>query len=310
MNAQTAVVDDDAAHEAASVEAEQEANKATEEAEAAFAAGFSGARGDTSTTFENEPDKTTTTDETTTDVLAGDNPVPSPEVTTGTADDATASTADTPLTRAELEALIAKERETFNAELRRVNGRFGSLKGRVEELSKRKGLTKEDLAALQDEYPEVAEPLGRNLPDKHEPLPEFEDETDTVTPTTTGQDDSGGDVATEVTDEIDNILTSLSPGWEDKLSSKGFAVWLNTLPQSEATNIASANDPLFVAEQIQRYDAWQKAITERASAEADKQARLASAETPTRGKTSGAPESEDPNAAFEAGFQSARGGHR
>lgn len=309
MNAQTAVVDDDAAHKAASVEAEQEASKAIEEAEAAFAAGFSGARGDTSTTFEDEPDKTTTTDETTTDVPAGDNPVPSPEVTTGTADDATASTADTPLTRAELEALIAKERETFNAELRRVNGRFGSLKGRVEELSKRKGLTKEDLAALQDEYPEVAEPLGRNLPDKHEPLPEFEDETDTVTPTTTAQDDSGG-VTTVSTEEIDSTLSSLSPGWEDKLSSNGFAMWLNTLPQEEAMNIANANDPLFVAEQIDRFDTWQKAIDDRVAAQRDKQARLAGAETPTRGKTSGAPESEDPNAAFEAGFQSARGGHR
>lgn len=316
MPQQTDQVDDGAAT-AAATEAEQEANEraAAQAEEAALLAGFAEASGQ-------EP-PTPTDEETTAGDTAG--PQDKPDNAAGgnapgttdqpsNADDAAATAAaqaDTPLTRAQLDEILAQERAAHQAELRKLHGRYGQLNGRIEDLAKRKGLTKEDLAALREEgWDDVADALGRNLPDKHEDLPPLEDATDD-TPAT---QPAGASNAVELPPEVqDRYLDRLSPGWQTKIISDDFANWLRTLPANEAEAIADSKDPIRIADEIGRFDQWKSAAAARAAedekAERLKQRRLSGAAPPTRGTTTATiPAEDDEEAAMLKGYASVRGG--
>lgn len=309
MDTQTAA-NDTAATLAAGEEGNQEANDAANQAqaEADFLAGFDSASG-------REPearkdDVSTATDDGTNDGTDGGTPAPGTE-TAATGDDANASTPSTgPLTEERVLELLQQardeERNRFEDRFRRLDGRYGNLKGRIDELSSRKVLTKEDLADLTAEYEDIGQLIGKNLPDTHQPLPPLTDPDDE---TQTETADTGGAAAGEAMSEAmqERYLDRLSPGWAPKLQSDAFAQWLATLPAAERDDIANSNDPLRIADEVARFDTWDSSNKQRAQAERNKQSRLSGAETPTRGKTPGGPTTEDPNQAFLDGWRTASG---
>lgn len=310
MSTQTEI--DDAAALAAGNEIEQNADEAAAEAEAALAAGFDQVSGrePASDDFDNT---TTNRNDDGTDGRY----VPGTDGA-ATDDDATASASDGTATITEARAremfqqALDEERSRFDEKVRRLEGRYGNLNGRIEELSKRKALTKEDLAALKDEYEDIADLLGTNLPDSHEPLtPLVEDDepapTGATSETGTGATDDGEAIPTA---QQDRILDRLSPGWAPKLQSEQFAQWLASLPANERDDIASSEDPLRIADEIARFDTWDKAAKQRASTDRGKSARLAGAETPTRGKAPGGPDITSAEDDLEAGYRRVKGGRR
>ncbi len=314
MPQQTDQVDDGAAT-AAATEAEQEANEreAAQAEEAALLAGFAEASGQEAPTPTDE--KTTATADTqdkTDDAAGGDAPGTTDQPSN--ADDAAATAAaqaDTPLTRAQLDEILAQERAAHQAELRKLHGRYGQLNGRIEDLAKRKGLTKEDLAALREEgWDDVADALGRNLPDKHEDLPPLEDATDDTPASQPARTSDAIELPPEVQDRY---LDRLSPGWQTKINSDDFATWLRSLPANEAEAIADSQDPIRIADEIGRFDQWKSAADARAAdaekAERLKQRRLSGAAQLTRGSTTATiPAEEDEETAMLKGYASVRGG--
>jgi len=308
MTTQTEI--DDAAALAAGNEVEQEA-RAAEEAQAAFAAGFDQVSG-------REPAHDEFDDSTTNRNDDGADGKPAPGTDgAATDDDATASTPDGTATITEARAremfqqALDEERARFDEKMRRLDGRYGNLNGRIEELAKRKALTKEDLADLKGEYEDIADLLGKNLPDAHEPLsPLVEDEPapeGATSETETGATNDGEVIPAAVQDRI---LDRLSPGWAPKLQSDGFAQWLATLPANERDEIASSEDPLRIADEIARFDTWDTTAKQRNQTDRNKAARLAGAETPTRGRSPGGPETRSAEDDLEEGFRSVRGGRR
>lgn len=310
MDQQTDQVEGTAAA-AAGAEAEQEAQqRATEEA--ALLAGFAQANGEEppTPTDDDTADKAGKQDDPN-DATGGDAPGAADQPTDTDAAATAAAEADVPLTRAQLDELLAQERAAFQAELRKVHGRYGQLNGRLEEVAKRKGLTKEDLAALREEgWDDVADALGKNLPDKHEdlsPLPDLDDESPAPPATTSASDVV---LPPEVQDQI---LNRVSPGWDAKIASPAFATWLGTLPANEAAEIADSNDPLRIADEVARFDKWnsqsQAAAAEAEKAQRLKQQRLTGATQPTRGNTTATlPAEDDEETAMRKAYERTRQG--
>lgn len=305
MDQQTAI-DDAAAIEAAGTEAEQDAAQAATEADAAFNAGFAEASGREPPAKPEEDqlrdEQHEKEDDKTGDEPGGEKPPGNGDQPSETATDTSA--VDAPLTRAQVDQLLAEQRAAFDAEVRKLNGRYGNLNGRLEELAKRPGLTKADLAGLhEDGWEDVANALGKHLPDKHEDLPPLDDGTDDAP-----APDTGAAPYVMPEDEQDRILSRLSPGWQQKLQSDGFAQWLSTLSATDQQAIADSNDPVRIADEIGRYDTWEAARNKKADEARGKRRRLDGAAQPTRGNPAAhVTEEDDPEGAFLYGWKTARG---
>ena len=206
-----------------------------------------------------------------------------------------------------LERLHSEADAAAKADIRRLHGRIGSLNGVVAELRKTPVFTKESLADLRAEYPDIADMVGKHLPDTHTP-PELP--TDDAPPATTDDDDpstTGAEPITLPPEQQEYILEQVAPGWREKVTSEPFAAWLGAMPPGEREAIESSNDPRFVAETVKKFDTWTAAETARRETDAEKAARLEAATPPNTGAHAATPEPQDEETWMNVGWKDVAG---
>lgn len=226
------------------------------------------------------------------------------------------------LTREEVDALFQervdavvaqrlKDQEAaWQQELRKVHGNFGSLKGRVEEITKPRQV---QFNRLRENYPELVEDLVHDLGDAGGVFGGGAVDKDAILSDL--QPEIEAKIAEATKSRLDELneryLNFMSPGWESKVKSDEFGAWLGTLPPDEAKKLEFEDDPFVVADTVRRFDTWTSQQQEAAREAEAKAKRLAGAEPAGSGKGAMPPNrSNNDEAAFEAGFHSVRGGRR
>lgn len=258
--------------------------------EAAFAAGFASARGEPS---DAEPEAREARGDDSTSDDGGDKGAKDAK------DDDGAAPQSEFMTREQFDEALNAATAPLQAEIRRLNGRYGELNGKLS--SGPRKITKEDLPKVAAEYPDLADVLVEDLSNL--------ESSPAAAPGATAEQ------INELRDEFnERVLNLVSPGWKDTLQSPEYAGWLKTLPQERSEQILSSENPEDVVSSIREFSDWTGKQEAARKAAAAKAKRLAAAEPATKG---GASPTErhapllDAEAAFEQGFKSVRsGGHR
>ena len=172
----------------------------------------------------------------------------------------------------ELRSQVEKMGDVFKR-LDDVNGRYGRLSQRVEEMQQKivaapntaAGVAantadaKELMKDLRDEYPELAEKLegafSKVMSSKGSIDPEAISKA--------VAEMRAAEVKVE-TESLEAQLDELHPGWEKVTGSQAkgidasekFVEWMQTLPKREMNRLNATRDPFYLAEMIEKHNEW------------------------------------------------------
>jgi hypothetical protein len=212
-----------------------------------------------------------------------------------------------PLTKDDLEAIIAATKQETRQEMQalhdRVFGKFGELKQKIDAMkSSTGGLSAKAREKLTDQFPELASML---FDDEPEPEP--------VIPATSTPVQPASSAVTEDNWQADplklvemRLLTRDHSDWKQVVVSQEFNSWRQTaLAPADNAKLDEAWDADFVSAKITEFKAWQAAQAKKAADDKKKQERLDAAITPRGNPRAGTSslDDNDEEAAMEAAFK-------
>lgn len=211
----------------------------------------------------------------------------------------------------------AAEADTAKAELRKANGRIGSLSSDLEKLKQAKeaegkpaALTPLELKGMKEQYPELADVLGADLAATIAGL----------APGKVDQEALSASVQAEAKKLVDAQMATLRqqtvaekhPEWitdlwgDGKARTPDYEAWLKTMPADEATKLENSENPYYVRGQLDKFYEWRDKA---AKAKQESDQRLANAVQPQGvPRAAGQPSMSDREAlrsGFKIGFESA-----
>jgi hypothetical protein len=265
------------------VEQDQEVASTPEQDEAAFEAGFAEARGDEPPTPEPVAEEP---------VAAEPEPeaTPEPEIVFAG------------LTEEQLKTALAKagEVDELKSQVRQLFGRFGEVNSKLQSQNTQPvKVTAAQLKRLQANFPEFADDLAEDLSglvlggtsqsafDPTELKGEFETRLKEI------------QKASEI-----KLLRMKHRDWEIVRDSSEFALWEQTLPDTERQELMSSKDAIYVSEQLDTFKAWRDKAQ---VATVKKRNRLENAVTP-QGVPPTGPTTINDDDAFMSGFKAVRRG--
>lgn len=274
---------------------------ATQETMASFAAGFSG---------EESPLETTATSTDTTDPVLDDNSeaeaaqaVAAPEFVTITPDQWSGVQAGL----AELENLKRGTRAEFD----KLGGKYGEINRAIQQRPAGMKFSKEALADIESEYPDLGSKLKALFADGGE-----------ATAAAVSPEEIERRVQAQFMPEINRLNQQLASqqidigmklhhrDWRQVVASPDFETWRKSLPETEAQQTLESDDVDFAAGQIDKFKAHRQALEEKVTAEAARKARqqngnkrLEAAITPQGTARTGAP-TKTTHDHFRDGFKS------
>lgn len=302
--------------------------QANAEEDAAFEAAFNTANGD-------EPGTKESTSSSTTEAPAADTPAADNQGATLETDPATgtqlvkpgaaASDDDAPvtITRRQLNELngVRDLVTGLQQELRRTvdstNGRIGSLQQTLKEVKEQasQGIRPsfEQMEALEEEFPELASTLKRDLTrifgKGNETQPQANDEASgAAAPGAASANPlEAPEVRKILRDKELAIVDARHEGWRDLPATTEWHAWANSLPPTAQELLRTTRDAATLSEALDHFKEWKKAEDEKraasASASSQRGKRLEHAIPATTGSSTGHVSIPNEDELFEAGFK-------
>lgn len=203
-------------------------------------------------------------------------------------------------------------------QLNDTGGRYGAIKQSLEQLQQRMTTTQTgDPAAVEDMLQGIKDEFGDDNP-------LYLSLKSAFSKVVAGKSIDPGTVKTIASEviaeskraefeEAKTLLTEQHPTWKQDINSPEFKAWTDSLPEKERNRIVWSNDPYFVSDKLDTFQAWKEKsktpapMIEVKKPEAKPSARLLKAVMPTNGSKPKAQVEDDKDAQVRAAFERAAG---